>query len=91
MFYSEECKDEYRVKVNVEKVRHHYMKYKCTTCGKTFKAYIPNSLKEENQYGSSVQALALQGARFPVYASRQRWGDKIVLNGSDNAFFGIDI
>lgn len=34
------------------------MNYKCTRCGKTFKAYIPNLLKE-NQYGSSVQALAL--------------------------------
>lgn len=59
VFDSEECKDEYRVKVNVEKVRHHFMKFKCTRCGKTFKTYIPNSLKEENQYGSSVQALAL--------------------------------
>lgn len=25
VFDSEECKDEYRVKVNVEKVRHHYI------------------------------------------------------------------
>ena len=58
-FVSEETKDEFRVKVAVEKVRHHFKTYKCTQCGKIFRVNIPNSLKEENQYGPSVQALAL--------------------------------
>ena len=51
-------KDEYVIVFRVEKVRHTFYEYKCPKCGKKFKVNIPLNLKEENQYNSSVQALA---------------------------------
>lgn len=51
-------KDEYVLNIRVEKVRHKFYEYKCPKCGKKFKIDIPLNLKEENQYNSSVQALA---------------------------------
>ena len=51
-------KDEYVLNIRVEKVRHKFYEYKCPKCGKKFKVNIPLNLKEENQYNSSVQALA---------------------------------
>ena len=35
------------------------MEYECTCCNQTFNVPIPNELKEENQYGNNVKALAL--------------------------------
>lgn len=52
------AKDEFRVKDIVEHVRHLFNEYKCTRCYKKFKVLIPGSLKEDNQYGASVQAMA---------------------------------
>lgn len=52
-------KDEYVLKVFVQHIRHKFITKKCTDCGKIFRAEIPDSLKEENQYGPSVQAMAL--------------------------------
>ena len=52
-------KDELEYRIVVEKKRHRFIEYKCEECGKKFHQEIPNNLKEENQYGSQVQALQL--------------------------------
>ncbi|GHU10557.1 hypothetical protein FACS1894151_10020 [Spirochaetia bacterium] len=46
-------------KIIVEKIRHVFIVYYCPCCGKEIHQEIPNNLKEENQYGPQVQALAL--------------------------------
>lgn len=52
-------KDELDYKIVVIKRRHQFIEYECKECGKKFHENIPNSLKEENQYGPEVQALEL--------------------------------
>jgi hypothetical protein len=52
-------KDELDYKIIVEKTRHIFDVYQCARCGKEVREEIPNRLKEENQYGPKVQALAL--------------------------------
>lgn len=52
-------KDETDFKIIVEKKRHQFLEYECKECGKKFHKNIPNSLKEENQYGPQIQALEL--------------------------------
>ena len=52
-------KDELDYEVVVVRRRHHYPEYVCTKCGRRFRQPIPERLKEENQYGSQTQALAL--------------------------------
>jgi transposase-like protein len=42
----------------VEHLRHLFNDYECTRCHKKFKVLIPGSLKEDNQYGASVQVMA---------------------------------
>lgn len=42
------------------KKRVKFKKYKCTCCGKKVHSKIPNSLKEDNQYGPNVKALILE-------------------------------
>jgi len=43
----------------IDKIRHHFPECKCEKCGKVSRVHIPNSLKEENQYGPHVQTLIL--------------------------------
>lgn len=65
--YSEDCtptgeadvKYEYDVQVKVVKVKHVFYEYRCNDCGTLYRSVIPPHLKEEAQYGSSIQALAL--------------------------------
>ena len=52
-------KDVLDYKIVVEKTRHTFDVYHCPCCGKEVHAEIPNTLKEENQYGPQVQSLAL--------------------------------
>jgi len=52
-------KDELNYEVVVIKKRHKFPIYECEKCGHKFHQPIPDKLKEENQYGSNVQALAL--------------------------------
>lgn len=52
-------KDELDYEVVVIKRRHYYPQYHCSNCGHNFHAPIADHLKEENQYGSRVPALAL--------------------------------
>jgi rRNA maturation protein Nop10 len=52
-------KDEYDVDIRVVKRRHDYRLCRCTRCGNELRQPIPGNLKEANQYGSHVQALAL--------------------------------
>lgn len=52
-------KDLFDYEIKVIKKRNKFAVYKCLNCGKTVKKNIPNNLKEENQYGSKVQATAL--------------------------------
>jgi hypothetical protein len=52
-------KDELDYKVTVERIRHVFTVYHCPCCGKDTHAEIPLELKEDNQYGPQVQALAL--------------------------------
>lgn len=56
---NEICKDELDYEVVVIRRRHHYLEYVCTKCGQKVRQTIPGHLKEENQYGSQTQALAL--------------------------------
>ena len=53
------CKDELDYEVVVRRIRHHFPKCVCKTCGKHFRVPIPARLKEENQYGPMTQALGL--------------------------------
>jgi transposase len=46
-------------KVVVTKTRHGFKVERCCQCGKVFHVRIPDELKEENQYGVQVQAMAL--------------------------------
>ena len=52
-------KDELDYEVHVIKKRHRYFKYVCKQCGKEFRSPVPLRLKEECQYGSSLQAMIL--------------------------------
>ncbi|MEG1506947.1 MAG: transposase [Bacilli bacterium] len=52
-------KDEIDYEVKLISRRHKFNNYSCPKCGETFHALIPENLKEENQYGSNVQALCV--------------------------------
>ena len=52
-------RDEYRLKIIVEKVRHVFNRYKCGSCGHIVMAEIPQQLSADNQYGIGVQAVTL--------------------------------
>lgn len=52
-------KDELDYQVLIVKKRHEFPGYQCLVCGKKVRAMIPPQLKEPNQYGARVQALAL--------------------------------
>ncbi len=43
----------------IDNIRHHFPECRCQNCGKISRVRIPNSLKEENQYGPHIQALVL--------------------------------
>lgn len=52
-------KDEYEIETVVHKIRHSFKIYECPCCGKRVHKKIPLKLKEENQYGSNIDAFAL--------------------------------
>lgn len=52
-------RDEYQFKLIVRKVRHRFIETECPNCGYTNRIEIPDHLHAQNQYGQSVQALAL--------------------------------
>lgn len=52
-------KDETDFEVVVKKIRHKFYEQTCPKCGNVIQTPIPTQLKEENQYGQGVQALAL--------------------------------
>ena len=52
-------KDEFDVTIKTVKRRHKYAVYACTDCGAQVRLQIEKHLKQQNQYGSTVQALAL--------------------------------
>ena len=56
---AETRKDELDFEVVVIRRRHIYPEYVCENCGKRVCRPIPDNLKEENQYGTQTQALAL--------------------------------
>ena len=53
------CKDELSYRFVPIKRRNHFIKYECKCCHKEVHQNIPNHLKEDNQYGSEIQAVAL--------------------------------
>lgn len=53
------CKDELSYRFVTIKRRHHFIKYRCLHCNKEVHQNIPCRLKEENQYGSEIQSVAL--------------------------------
>ena len=53
------CKDELSYRFVTVKRRNHFKTYKCNCCEKEVHQNIPNHLKEDNQYGSEIQAVAL--------------------------------
>ena len=53
------CKDELSYRFVPIKRRNHFITYKCNCCEKEVHKNIPNRLKEDNQYGSEIQAVAL--------------------------------
>lgn len=55
----ERTKDEIDIEIRVKKIRHHFKEYECLCCGKKIQVPIPEHLKEENQYGSNIKAIAL--------------------------------
>ncbi|MGM9858624.1 MAG: transposase, partial [Bacilli bacterium] len=52
-------KDEFDIEVRVKKIRHYFMEYKCQKCNQLLNVPIPNELKEENQYGNNIKAIAI--------------------------------
>lgn len=56
---SEATKDEFDYQIKIIKKRIHFKEYKCPKCNKVVRKNIPVNLKEDNQYGSNVQATAL--------------------------------
>lgn len=52
-------KDEIDYEFVAVKRRHYYPECRCNKCGKRFRVEIATELKEENQYGKNVQALAM--------------------------------
>lgn len=52
-------KDEFDVAINVVKRRHEYPVYECIGCGAQVRLQIDSKLKETNQYGNRIQAVAL--------------------------------
>ncbi len=52
-------KDEFDIKIQVIKRRHEYHLYRCVDCGAQLRQLIEPNLKEANQYGNTVQAMAL--------------------------------
>lgn len=53
------CKDELSYRFVTIKRRNHFIKYKCLNCKKEVHHNIPTRLKEDNQYGSEIQSVAL--------------------------------
>ena len=53
------CKDELSYRFVPIKRRNHFITYKCNDCKKEVHQNIPNHLKEDNQYGSEIQSVAL--------------------------------
>lgn len=53
------CKDELSYRFVTIKRRNHFIEYVCNDCHKKVHHNIPEHLKEENQYGSEVKAMAL--------------------------------
>ena len=54
-----DTKDEADYEVRIIKKRHRFWKYLCKKCGKIVRVPIPKRLKEQNQYGPALQAMAL--------------------------------
>lgn len=54
-----ETKYEFDVQIKVVRIKHEFYLYKCQDCGTVFRSEIPLHLKENVQYGSTIQALAL--------------------------------
>ena len=54
-----EIKYEYDIQVKVIRRKHIFYYYKCMDCGTMFRSVIPPNLKEDVQYGSGIQAMAL--------------------------------
>ena len=52
-------KDVIDYKIITYNTRHNYIEYKCNCCGKLVHELIPNYLKEDCQYGSTVKSLVL--------------------------------
>lgn len=55
--YSNKCETDYEVKVI--KRMYKFKNCKCEKCGNHFHTSIPDNLKEENQYGPTLQSLAV--------------------------------
>lgn len=53
------CKDEFDIDIRLNKIRHEFCEYECDCCHHEIKVPVPKHLKEENQYGSNLQALAV--------------------------------
>lgn len=53
------CKDELSYRFVPIKRRNHFITYKCKECNKEVHQNIPIRLKEDNQYGSEIQSVAL--------------------------------
>ena len=56
---SEVTKDEFDYQIKIIKKRIHFKEYKCPKCNEIVRKNIPTNLKEDNQYGSNIQATAL--------------------------------
>lgn len=54
-----DVKDEFDVVIKTVKRRHKYALYACRQCGMVTRIQVEKHLKQQNQYGSNVQALAL--------------------------------
>ena len=52
-------KDLFDVDIRLIKARNEFHNYKCMKCGKIIESPVPLNLKEENQYGSNISALAI--------------------------------
>jgi len=52
-------KDELDIDIRVQKIRNEFQKLKCSQCETIINTPVPNHLKEDNQYGPNIKALAV--------------------------------
>jgi len=79
-------KDEIEIDIRLQKIRHEFHKYQCEECGKEIILPIPNNLKEDNQYGTNIKALAVSLVNEGCVSFNRT---KILINGFTGSYVNM--